>query len=163
MIRHANIHDVASLAALTLQVWLNTYTVDGMRKAYADFAIEQFTKAHFEELLANKAYKILVYERAGALLGFAMINTASFFGDPSRGYELEKLYVHNHFHGQGIGKVLLQAVAQHYGLPFWLYTWTENSSNMFYQRLGFKHVGEFSFEFAGHTILNHVYVSPAYL
>ncbi|KZN38076.1 GNAT family N-acetyltransferase [Pseudoalteromonas luteoviolacea] len=159
MIREANTKDVASLAALALHVWLNTYTVDGMRKEYADFAITQFTKEYFETLLACEHYHVLVYEKTGAILGFAIANLDSFYDEPSNGYELEKLYVHSHFQGKGIGKALIKAIEQHCGNPFWLYTWAENKSNVFYQRLGFKQVGEFKFDFAGATILNYVYVN----
>ncbi|KZN30493.1 hypothetical protein N480_05930 [Pseudoalteromonas luteoviolacea S2607] len=160
MIRFANKGDAVSLTALALQVWFNTYTVDGMRREYADFAINHFTTDYFSNLLSLKDYEILVYERQEAILGLAVVNKSSFFEGPDNGYELEKLYVHTHFHDKGVGSALVNAVRKNFGAPFWLYTWTENAANSFYKRLGFKQAGELSFEFAGSTITNNVYISP---
>ncbi|KZW99754.1 GCN5 family acetyltransferase [Pseudoalteromonas luteoviolacea] len=160
MIRHAKKEDLASLTALALQIWLNTYTVDGMRREYADFAINHFTKDYFNNLLSLEDYEVIVYEQERAILGLAVVNKGSFFEGPENGYELEKLYVHTHFQGKGVGSALLNAIRKSFGAQFWLYTWTENASNSFYKRLGFRQTGELSFEFAGVNIVNNVYISP---
>ncbi|OCQ23580.1 GCN5 family acetyltransferase [Pseudoalteromonas luteoviolacea] len=160
MIRRANVNDLSCLVALSLQVWLNTYTLDGMRREYADFAIGQFTKDYFQDLLLRDEYDIIVCEEERAIIGFAVVNNRSQFEGPENGFELEKLYVHSHFQGKGVGRALLSEVTARFGSDFWLYTWTENISNAFYKRLGFELIGELSFEFAGKRILNNVYMSP---
>ncbi|KZN62402.1 hypothetical protein N473_19305 [Pseudoalteromonas luteoviolacea CPMOR-1] len=160
MIREAQLQDTRSLAALALQVWLTTYTTDGMRDDYADFALSHFTDEYFEALIQSDEYGVLVCLNDTAVIGFSVVNLVSQYQDKHYGFEVEKLYVHTHFQGQGIGKQLLDAISQRWGAQFWLYTWVENASNHFYQRLGFKQVGELTFDFSGTVIRNNVYISP---
>lgn len=159
MIRKAQFQDINSLAALALQVWLTTYTSDGMRDEYAHFALTTFTPKYFSQLINNPKYKVMIYERDNAIVGFAVVNFESNYQGRDYGFEIEKLYVHNAFQGQGIGKKLLTEMKRHWGAEFWLYTWVENTSNLFYQRLGLEHIGTFSFDFSGTQIVNNVYRS----
>ncbi|AOT10263.1 GCN5 family acetyltransferase [Pseudoalteromonas luteoviolacea] len=161
MVREAQLQDTRSLAALALQVWLTTYTKDGMRDDYASFALSHFTADYFEALLMSDDYGVLVCLDDSAIIGFSVVNLVSQFQGKPYGFEVEKLYVHNNFQGRGIGKQLLDAISQRWGRKFWLYTWVENDSNHFYQRLGFKLVGELTFDFSGVVIHNNVYISPA--
>ncbi|KZN49740.1 GNAT family N-acetyltransferase [Pseudoalteromonas luteoviolacea] len=160
MIREARSQDAQCLTALALQVWLTTYTTDGMRDEYAAFALATFTPDYFKKIINNKDNKLLVYERDSAVLGFLLINFTSHHQGQDNGFEVEKLYVHSGFQGQGIGRQLLDELSKRYGDRYWLYTWVENDSNVFYQRLGFEKIGEISFQFAGHDIHNNVYRSP---
>ncbi len=157
MIRPATEQDCANLAALSLQVWLETYALEGIKTKYAEYALDTFSKGQFQGLLAQPRYQILVYYRDDVLCGYALVDLESRYQDKTNGFELARLYVHNKFSGQGIGKQLMQAVARRFGTPYWLYTWVENKSNRFYQHLGCKKIGELSFDFAGVAIKNNIY------
>ncbi|MDP2559637.1 GNAT family N-acetyltransferase [Psychrobium sp. 1_MG-2023] len=157
MIRAAQPKDCISLAALSIQVWLETYAVEGIRTTYSTYAISTFTESYFLKLLNHPDYRLLVSEIDVIYQGYVLVNLASDFNDNSNGFEVEKLYVHSKFSGQGIGRRLLEQVQKNYGDKFWLYTWVENESNHFYRHLGFTKLGLLSFEFDGQQIENNVY------
>nr|WP_241651689.1 GNAT family N-acetyltransferase [Pseudoalteromonas sp. PS5] len=75
------------------------------------------------------------------------------------GFEVEKLYVLRRWHGKGVGSQLITAARADLGERYWLYTWIENESNQFYQKLGLVRCGQFDFSFNGKLIANHVYTS----
>ena len=157
MIREATKDDCINLAVLSLQVWLETYAVEGIRTEYSKYVLSTFTESYFLDLLNNSNYRLLLSEIDDTLQGYALINLKSCFKDETNGFEIDKLYVHNKFNGQGVGRNLLYEVEQRYGGRFWLYTWTENTSNKFYQHLGFNQIGKLDIDFNGNVIENNVY------
>ena len=160
MIRLAMQQDCESLAALSIKVWLDTYAKEGIRPEYANYALSTFTSAYFSGLLETPDYRLLVSTDGEFIQGYALTNFGSHYQSPENGFEVEKLYVDNCFQGQGIGKKLLAEVTKQFGQRFWLYTWVENASNDFYQKLGFRQVGKLTFDFAQWTIENNVWLSP---
>ena len=158
-IRYAFKEDCINLAVLGLQVWLETYAVEGIRTIYSRYVIDTFTETYFLNLLEKPNYRLLVSETEGTLQGFVLINLDSRFEEESNGFEIEKLYVHRNFKGQGLGRQLLAEVVQRCGNNFLLYTWVENESNQFYKHLGFKHIGQLNFEFSNTLIENNVFTS----
>lgn len=88
-----------------------------------------------------------------------MLNLESYYETPQNGFEIEKSYVDSTSKVSGLGRKLLNEVESQFGKKYWLYTWVENESNGFYEHLGFKQVGFFSFDFAGAKIDNNVYLS----
>jgi len=60
MIREANESDCINLAALSLEVWLSTYSIDGIRTENSQYALSTFTEKYFKKLLCNPKYKLLV-------------------------------------------------------------------------------------------------------
>ncbi|WP_411746762.1 N-acetyltransferase family protein [Reinekea sp.] len=157
MIRYAQTEDCINLAVLSIQVWLETYAVEGIRTEYSKYVIETFTETYFLSLLEKPNYRLLVSEKEGILKGFILINLDSQFESEINGFEIEKLYVHRNFKGQGLGRQFLSEVGQRFGNSFWLYTWVENESNKFYKHLGFKYAGQLSFEFSNTLVNNNVY------
>lgn len=158
MIREATSNDCASLAALSIQVWLDTYAQDGIRPEYAEFALSKFTGDYSMDLIEDKRRKLVVYEDGCFLRGFASINLDSRFEDESNGFEIEHLYIHGPFQGKGVGRQLLDYTKKHFGRCFWLYTWVENDSNGYYEHLGFRKIGNYKFDFHDWVIKNNVYV-----
>jgi GNAT superfamily N-acetyltransferase len=170
MIRLASDSDCSNLAILATLVWINTYAKEGIKQAYSEFVLTQFTPDYFRSLLANDRYRLWVCEENDILQGFALINldsaipTACLSSDYAHlsandcGFEVEKLYVDSRHQGKGIGKRLLQAIEQSLKQPYWLDTWVENDANGFYQYLGLASVGIRSFDFSGHRIDNNLYV-----
>lgn len=157
MVRIAKAEDCINIAALSIQVWLDTYAVEGIRTQYSSYVLSNFTEDYFLSLLDNIDYRLLVSESDDVLQGFVLVNLTSHFEDANNGFEIEKLYVHDKFKGQGIGRQLLSEVERNIGENFWLYTWVENESNEFYKHLGFHQIGQLNFEFSGHLIENNVY------
>ena len=156
MIREANESDSANLAALSLEVWLQTYSMDGIRTESSEHAIATFTTNQFKQLLREAKYKILVFYEAIYLRGYALVNLDSHYESEENGFEIERLYVHKPFQGQGIGRNLLFEIKARYGGCFWLYTWTRNKSIAFYKKFGFKDIGQYNFKLGNDTIENRV-------
>lgn len=159
MIRRAQKQDCINLAVLSLQVWLETYATEGTRTDYSKYVITTFTESYFLDRLKTSNYRLLISEVEDVLQGYVLINLNSHFGSESGlyGFEVEKLYIHNKFKGQGVGRSLLSAIEQQFGHRFWLYTWINNDSNSFYQHLGFKYIGKLDFQFSNLIIENNVY------
>lgn len=85
------------------------------------------------------------------------MNLQSVWKDKLNGFEIEKLYVQEHFQGRGIGKALLSEVTIRYGSTFWLSTWIHNEKAIgFYQHLGFVDIGKKYFELEGESHCNRV-------
>lgn len=159
MIREATKDDCIQLAVLSIKVWLDTYATDGIKDEYAQYVLSTFTQSHFSELLNSPKFRLLVSEENQALQGYVLLNLESYYETPQNGFEIEKLYVDSTLKGSGLGRKLLNEVESQFGKKYWLYTWVENESNGFYEHLGFKQVGLFSFDFAGAKIDNNVYLS----
>lgn len=157
MIREAVKEDCINLAVLSLQVWLDTYAIEGIKTEYSKYVSTNFTEVCFLDILNNSNNRLLVCESNKVLQAFVLINFDSHFEGDDNGFEIEKLYVDKRFKAQGIGSKLLTEVESRYGPKFWLYTWVENKSNGFYKHLGFKHIGNINFDFNNQIIENNVY------
>ena len=143
MIRKATSDDCLNLAALSLQVWLDTYATQGLRNNISSYVTSTFTESYFLQLISKPAYEIWVCDEDEYLLGFIAVDLESEFEDEVAGYEIETLYVSRHFQGKGIGSQLLKKVESTYGSPFWLSVWVNNHEAIsFYKRQAFKLVGE---------------------
>ena len=73
MIRTAKESDCINLAALSLEVWLSIYSIDGIRVENSKYALSTFTEEYFKSLLADPKYPLLVlsdgvYLRGGGAL-----------------------------------------------------------------------------------------------
>ena len=157
MIRHAREGDCRNLAALSIQVWLHTYARDGVRADISKYVLSTFTESHFDGLLQNPDYRILVYTEGEHLLGYIAVNLTSHYRDESNGYEVETLYVQEHFHGKGIGKKLLAEIRSQFGGRYWLSTWVHNDPAIgFYKKQGFRDIGEVFFQLGGEQHENRV-------
>jgi ribosomal protein S18 acetylase RimI-like enzyme len=158
MIRKAKKEDSLNLAALSIQVWLHTYAPDGIRRGISEFALGTFTEQYFKDLLKNPDYRILVFIKENHLIGYAMANLKSLWQDQSNGYEIDKLYVQEHFQGKGIGRCLISEMAALHGGSFWLSTWYHNWNAInFYKHMGFVDIGHRYFELEGELHENRVF------
>ncbi|WP_241651688.1 hypothetical protein [Pseudoalteromonas sp. PS5] len=80
-IRPARPCDASSLAALSIQVWLDTYALEGIKQEYADYALTTFTQAYFLALLRRDEITIYIAEHEGAILGYIQANRSSQYSD----------------------------------------------------------------------------------
>ncbi|UXI03119.1 GNAT family N-acetyltransferase [Photobacterium sp. TY1-4] len=159
MIRKAEQRDCVNLAALSLQVWLDTYTVQGLRTQLSQYVLSTFTESHFSQLLNQDVIEIIVYQAENHLVGFIMVDLSSRFEQSERySYEVATLYISRHFQGQGIGRKRLQKIECLCCVPFWLSVWVNNEAAIqFYHQLDFQWVGELHFHLEGKRHRNDVF------
>lgn len=162
VIRPANLTDASSLAALGLEVWLNTYIRNGVNAFFADYALQHFTAARFEEILARTDQTILVSQNSVGIDGFIHVASGSPAPVPAcSDLEIAKLYVQPRHQGSGAGGRLLDAglrLCASTGRPdVWLAVNAENDrASEFYLRKGFAKVGETEFRIDDKSYPNHV-------
>ena len=157
MIREAIESDCVNLTALSIEVWLQTYSRDGIRADTSKYVLSAFTEEYFKNTIADPKYRLLVFTEDIYLRGYALINVESQFMGRNLGFEIEKLYVRNSCQRQGVGRALLSELIARYGSKFWLYTWVNNESIAFYKKLGLKEIGQYDFKFGDETIENLVF------
>ena len=147
MFVEAKHNDITNLRVLCIQVWLHTYAKDGIRDEISQFVLNTFTNKYFESMLDKTKYRLFVYKKQNHIVGCIIINLKSTFENKINGYEIDTLYVQEHFQGQGIGKKMLLEVASLFGDTFWLSTWVHNINAIeFYKYLGFEDIGQINFE-----------------
>lgn len=156
MIREAKYGDCINLTALSLQVWFETYGVDGINTEVATYGLSLFSPEYFQQVLNDPTYRLLVCVEDDYLRGYTLVNLESGFEDKDVGFEIEKLYVQGAFQGRGIGRELLKEIEARYGKRFWLYTWVRNSSIGFYRHYGFRDIGRYDLIFESGAVENRV-------
>ncbi|MBL8698225.1 MAG: GNAT family N-acetyltransferase [Alphaproteobacteria bacterium] len=146
--------DALCLAALGLQVFLDTYAVDGLRPALAREALQDHLPEAVARRLASPDIAILIAERAGHVVGFAetTMRAPNARLPAATAAELNRLYVQERFTGRGVGAMLLaqsEAIAASSGATvLWLTAWAENPRALrFYARRGYAELGAGIFEF----------------
>lgn len=157
----------ASLAVLSIQVWLDTYATAGIRPALAHHALEAFTPERCLAWLTAGDTPMLLAWRDHHLLGYARLDLAATCPVTGvAGAELATLYVQRHAAGQGVGSALLAqagelAAALTGSQRLWLTVYAGNAAaRAFYARRGWREVGETSFVFGSERHANRVLEAP---
>lgn len=144
-IRKATPSDNKPLSALCISVWVNTYCIEGISQAIAEYVLTNFTTDALMHKISDK--KVLVAERNGAIVGTTVFDEAT--------GEIETLYVLNHFKSMGIGRSLIDTLRRDYKSRIFLTTWEGNEAALtFYRKIGFITSGEAFFELDGQQIRN---------
>ena len=162
-IRGARQSDASSIAAISIEVWIGTYLKQGVSAFFADYALNAFTPAKIETLIADPDQFLLVSQNEDGIDGFIRVSSPS--AAPVAGCsetEIATFYVQPRHHGKGIGKRLLSAALahcrDHAAGSVWLTTNAENAPAIaFYLAQGFEHVGETHFRIGDEGYLNNVY------
>ena len=161
-LRSALNSDCSSLAALSIEVWLNSYIREGVSGFFADYALAEFTAGRFSRILDDPADQLFVSQNRIGIDGYVRIRKGrnSPAGTPSD-TEIATLYVQPRHQGKGIGQRLLLAAldqCQTRGwAPPWLAVNSENAGAIaFYQRNGFSPVGQTHFQIQDTGYLNDV-------
>lgn len=156
--------DSQPIAALAVQVFLDTYATEGVRPDLAREAFTEYSVEAFAARLQEPARRFIVAEQAGGIVGFA-----EFITTPRRapagavvGARLVRLYIQPRFQRSGKGRRLLQAAesaASSLGLSaFWLTAWEGNHrARSFYEAVGCEDIGGTSYSFQGHDDANRVF------
>ena len=154
-IRQAAADDAATLAALGRRTFEATFGPDNDPADMQQYLDATFSEARLADELADPASTFLLASTAGngAPLGYAKLRR----GTPGpaiagpRPIELQRIYVDAPALGTGMGSALMkacmaEAVAQGCA-TIWLGVWEYNPQSIaFYERKGFRRVGEHTFQ-----------------
>jgi len=152
--------DVNCLAVLSIEVWLDTYALEGIPGSFAKHVLETYTPAAFALALADRDRRFLIARRGNALLGYALLRLNA---EPvSQGCvtaEIETLYVRRHHQRLGLGRALFEGMlklAAEAGQPKLFLTVYEGNHRTiaFYEALGMLREGRRTFEFEGGSAPN---------
>jgi diamine N-acetyltransferase len=158
----ADTADAANLAALSIEVWLHTYAREGIRRAFSDYVLREFTAARFADQLASDRQIFLKCERGDHLLGYLRMDfNAPCPTVPELTTEIATLYVRAHHARRGIGTHLLahaSNICRGRGIKgFWLCVNHENAPAIrFYQAQHFERQGSDYFELEGERHENFI-------
>lgn len=140
--------DAPTIAALAIQVFLDTYAPAGVRPDLAREALRDYGVDAFLPRLREPLRRFLLAERDGALLGFAELSLRDETppAGHARGAELIRLYVQPAAQQAGLGRHLIraaEALARDHGLEaLWLTAWDGNHRALgFYAHQGYADIG----------------------
>jgi diamine N-acetyltransferase len=156
--------DALCIGVLAMQVFLDTYAIEGIRPDLAREALAGYSPDAFAARLADRHVSFVLAESPGHLVGFAEVHRGSPCpADPKAAVELVRLYVQQPFQRQGIGVALLrhaEAQAAAGGArALWLSAWCGNDRALaFYPAVGYKDVGG-----AEHLIEGRAYPNRLFL
>jgi diamine N-acetyltransferase len=156
--------DALCIGVLAMQVFLDTYAIEGIRADLAREVLAGYSPEAFAERLVDRNVSFVLAETPGHLIGFAEVHHASTCpARPEVNVELVRLYVQLPFQRQGIGAQLLRHAEQHArgtgARVMWLSAWCGNDRALaFYPAVGYKDIGE-----AEHIIEGRAYPNRLFL
>ena len=154
-LRRGAVGDATALSAIAIEVYLKTYLSAGVAPAFADYVFETYAPEKMRTALEAPDELFCVAESEHGLQGFvrAALNTPA-PDQPDVTTEISTLYVRPHLHRKGIGKALMEAIAQlceHENAgPVWLVANADNLPAIaFYEAIGFQESGVTDYEIGG--------------
>ncbi len=146
------IEDVETLLNLAAHTYSDTFAAMNTPETMAAYLAEAFTREKFLDELSHPHSQFYFLLADGNLAGYLKLNDTEAQTDlqDPLALEIERIYVHRDFQGQGLGRVLIEFAVQKARemgkISVWLGVWQKNLSAIaFYQKMGFKIVGEHSF------------------
>lgn len=165
-ITSATLADARSLAALSIEVWLDTYAAEGVSDSFAGHVLETYTPASFEDDLKDRHRHLLVARNSVGLMGYALLDLrAQPVSNSSGTAEINTLYVRRHHQRLGLGKKLFDRAVQlaaDAGQPkLFLTVYEKNAPAIaFYEAQGMRCEGTWSFRFEGGSVPNLILTRP---
>ncbi len=153
-IRPCTLEDLSALHQLATTTFLDTFAAFNTPENVTAYQAEALHEKAFHEQLANPdSFFFLAYQES-ELAGYIKLNrppAQTDLNDPSS-MELERIYLLQRFHGQGLGKTMLSFAieqAKSAGANYlWLGVWDQNTKAIqFYEQFGFNRFGEHDFYF----------------
>jgi ribosomal protein S18 acetylase RimI-like enzyme len=162
-LRQANSDDSLCLSVLAMQVFLDTYALEGIRPQIAREVLSAYSQAEFAKAVADPNSYVVVAEVKDNLVGFAQVTFGACHTLAPEGVQAEllRLYVQEPFTGAKVGTQLLaeaERVAAMSGASvLWLTPWVHNHRALaFYARRGYIDYGLTYFTFEGESHENRV-------
>ena len=160
--------EAAVLAALGRKTFVETFG-----HLYAPEDLSYFLRTSYDERavaaqLSSDRFVMRVAEDAGELIGFCKLGldmTLDYDSGSKSAIELKQLYVFAAYHGSGVGLPLrdwaiAEAAARHAD-ELVLSVWSQNAKgHRFYQRNGFRWVGDTYFMVGNHRDDEYLYMRP---
>lgn len=146
------LEDLDILRAISSQTYYEAFAGQNSKETMRTYLAEAFSREKMLEELQNAGSRFYFLYADGKLAGYIKLNEAPAQTDinDEESLEIERIYVHKDFQGAGLGRVLMEYALQQtkaMGKSYaWLGVWEENPAAIgFYQRLGFRKVGEHHF------------------
>jgi ribosomal protein S18 acetylase RimI-like enzyme len=151
-IRQATIADAALFTSIAQPAFVDTFGKDNTPEDMAHYCAEAFGEEIQRRELADDRNIVLIAERDGDVVGYAMLrsgNAPDIVADPAA-IEIARLYALTRAIGSGVGAALMQRcleiAAERGHQSVWLGVWEHNPRAIaFYEKWGFVDVGEKSF------------------
>ncbi|WP_417708575.1 GNAT family N-acetyltransferase [Roseibium aggregatum] len=159
-LRHATRADLDALAALSIEVWLDTYALDGIPDSHARHVLRTYSPKAFAGVLHDPDKRLIVCRTDAGLLGYLQLDLKAKPVQPGSGtVEIETLYVRRHHQGLGVGRKLLEAAChliRQAGRPKFFLTVYEGNERAigFYKAQGLIEEGRWTFDFEGGSAPN---------
>lgn len=153
-IRRATEADVALLAEMGAETFLDAYVQDIEEEQLAQFVAESFGLQQQAAELADEAVVFLIAESGGKAVAYALLREAEW---PASGLpealgqgttiELGRIYARKAWIGRGLGSALMRACLEEAAARdcqvMWLGVWERNERAItFYRKWGFVEIGE---------------------
>lgn len=161
-VRPAKEDEIEIISAISIEVWLDTYALEGVISEYARYVTKKYSIEALYRQLNNDKYMFLISANQYGVQGYLKLNyDAEPVTQSGANVEIETLYVRRHHHRQGHGRALFEAamarVKNAGNKEVFL---TVNSENkraiLFYDSLGLQRSGSWTFEFEGVSVPNLV-------
>lgn len=153
VIRRATAADARTLSAFAAEAFHDTFAAENRAEDMAAYSKEAFGEDAQRREIEDPAVTMLLAERDGELVGYAMLRAGSREPGVPGGdvVELARLYAGRRWIGAGVGSALMQhclAEARARGHDvMWLGVWERNHRALaFYRRFGFADVGSHVFQ-----------------
>jgi GNAT superfamily N-acetyltransferase len=145
--------DVPILSELGSQTFVQSYGSALDAAQLSRYVLEAFSEVCIaRELLDSDIHYLLAWDHDRAcayskLMPSPVPESLSRSLCPAQAVELKRLYVIPEYWGQGVGATLMEALldwaSAHHYQSMWLRVWEKNERAIaFYQRWGFRHVGQ---------------------
>ncbi|KAK9386682.1 acyl-CoA N-acyltransferase [Lipomyces mesembrius] len=166
-IRRARSQDVASVAELGTHVFSITFGHSVSSQQLQAYLSESYSiPATAKDVTDPMKDMIVATSQDGAIVGFALLTRGT--SEPCITHlestiELQRIYVHPTYHGNGVGKILikkLEDIANQQGFKYiWLGVWEENyKAQKVYEKLGYRVVGDHDFTIGEVVQRDHIMV-----
>ena len=162
-LRGATPEDALCLSVLAMQVFLDTYAIDGIRPEIAREVLASYSQDTFSRAIADGGSHITVAELNKNLIGFAQVTLSANqeMAPSGKQAELLRLYVQEPFTSVKVGTQLLaqaERIAANAGATvLWLTPWVHNFRAIaFYAKRGYTDYGLTYFTFEGESHENRV-------
>ncbi len=160
--RRANQTDVLKLSILFKQVYIHTYSEEGVSDEFANFLVKHFSPERLQRTITQNPDQIIVAAYNENLIGVAEIEFDKTCPCNNQiAPELSKLYILERFCGQGIGFKLLaeveNIVKSNGYLDLWLWVLISNQRAIaFYERQNYKWIGNALYHMEQNTYENKI-------
>lgn len=152
LIRPATFNDATRLRDLSEITFRDTYTAYNTPENMENHVAKHFSIQQIEKELHDATNQYVVCENNGDLIAFVkLVKNHSTEGlTEEKVVEIERIYVLKDFHGQQLGRKLIDfctAWAKEQGFEvIWLGVWEHNHNAMkFYEKMGYERFGKHTF------------------